>query len=593
VRFAGGWLFLVTAAVLGLAEGLHDLLDGGSEPSFARAGPILAYATFTWVVPALACLGAGVAASALLGLVGLRRRELLGVALGAGGFVALVPTLMGRDLPLVLGAGGAAFLLTRFLLWRLWQRRPMAWSVAALVLLTAFLMIAAWAVQRRVPRASPGESRGLRAIVLVADALCADALSAYGGTTPTPHIDSIGADGWVVPDAISTSSWTLPAVASLFSSRSPRWHGATTYHSILPGDLPLLAERFQEAGCTTAAVVANPLVDPARGFLRGFDLVRGDTHQVETSFFWVLRLDRWLRSRGLVSGRNAGRKFLLPMPSLDRGLRVRRTGYMEADEVNEAALRVLDEVGDGDFLLYLHYLDPHDPYLAHPTGLKAVEPAFEPRQREALKELYAGEVAFLDEQIGVLWNALERRGLLDDTLVLFTSDHGEEFLDHGGWMHGSSLHDELVHVPLLVHFPKDREVPPVPAEASLVDVAPTLLSLLGMPPLQGATGVDLSRGDRRGPRFADRTSDGTWLAAVRTTGRYWIATMTGEEHVVVRGFDRLSDPRQLQDLAPHAPEEARQMEALLRRYLEDARPTSERDLSPEAESRLRAMGYIK
>lgn len=523
------------AAALGLTEGLADVLGDGTSPALHRAPSLLGYAMATWLVPLLPLLLA-----AHLGRLVLRRRSrgahvgcdglALGVWVGFGGWID------GRGVPVAAGlglaAGGLAAGLLAWLLKeggggsRSGERRsplplpsPRSLAIGATALLLLGWAVAGlWLAREGAPLRGPlpaGRHRP-NLLLLVADTLRADALSAYGGSTPTPHIDRIGREGWIVEDAVSTTCWTLPAVASIWTSLEPRDHGVSTFASYLSSEPAHLAEHLRQQGYVTAAVVANQLLTPQRGFARGFDAFEGYTHAVESSSFWVTRLNRLAVRWGWLRGEGAGKKMRIPALEAGAGLVAHLTGYMTAAEVDDTALELLDRLADRDFALWVHYFDPHDPYLPHPVSLGHETPGFEPRHRDRLRDLYAREVASLDRAVGRLLAAMEHRGLLEDTLVVFTADHGEEFLDHGGWTHGKTVYDEVVRVPLLVRFPGGQTPGPAPREASLLDVAPTVLSVMALPELPGAAGIDLTKPpppDR--VRFAERIGGVWWMVARR------------------------------------------------------------------------------
>ena len=619
-------LLLAGACWVGLAEGVRDLSGLGGHP---LAGTRLLYAVLSWGLPVLACgLLAGLC---VLPVAWLRRGRAAGPASAAGvawaGLTAgLAAGLLdrggGAGLPRAAAVGlGAAVVVALVFTVALRWLGPRRWLPAAAGLLLVLPGLLAPLVggallpdQGSVPRP---RTDGPPVVLIVADALRADALGCYGGATPTPHLDALAARGWRVPDVLSTSSWTLPGVASLWSGRLPGRHGVRTAAGVLDDAVPVLAEQLQRAGYRTGAVLANPILDPLRGFGRGFHRLSDDTHVFEASLFWVVRLNRLARELGWLSGPNAGRKLTVPVWTAD-GLQARRTGYAAGDEVTDAALRLVDELGPEGLFLYVHYFDPHDPYLPHPTPVLWHEPPTEPEHLEALRADYAGEVAFLDAQVGRLLEGLAARGV-EDPLVVFTADHGEEFLDHGGWRHWATLYDELVRLPLLVAFPRGASPGPAPAAASLADVTPTLLATLGVPPLEGSQGRDLREAAPPPPRQADRIEEGNWLAAVRTGGRHWIFQLPPEEapdpatarawraaleaggaeaqgvlgRFRAEAYELASDPAQQTDVAARHPDALRAALALVLEEMGAGREAAERTLDEAELDRLRAMGYLR
>jgi arylsulfatase A-like enzyme len=243
-------------------------------------------------------------------------------------------------------------------------------------------------------------------VVVLVDTLRADALAAYSGRPgEMPRLDAFSERAAVFTDVLANSSWTRPSVASLFTGLLPEEHGANAGQR-LPDTRETLAEKLGARGYETAAFVSNfAVVGMQAGFGQGFE--------------------RFEELRGH------------PWP------------YARADRVNEAVLRFVEERGRDakplrPLFLYVHYLDPHDPYLAGPT------PGLWPP--ESSREAYAAELRFLDPEIERLLLAIEAK-LPGPTFVLVTSDHGEEFGEHGEEGHGHSLFAELVRIPALLLGP--------------------------------------------------------------------------------------------------------------------------------------------
>jgi arylsulfatase A-like enzyme len=299
-------------------------------------------------------------------------------------------------------------------------------------------------------------------IIYLVDTLRADRVGVYGGSRGlTPHLDAFARDALVFPEAVAPSSWTRPSVATLLTGLHPLSHGVTTLESRLPEEATTLGEIFQAVGYRTAAFSTNWHILPATGFAQGFD------------------------------------DFL----------------FLGNDDPSSAALHArvvqwLDQRDSEDpFFLYIHALDPHAPY-EPPTHLRHrfapgvdrpgagstddVKAIFglEGEERATrladLPPLYDAEVAANDESFGLLLDALSARGLLDESLVLFTSDHGEGFDEHGFLGHGNTLHRELLHIPLVLQLPLRPKAPgerlgrEVPGIARLEDILPTLVTLLGL-----------------------------------------------------------------------------------------------------------------
>lgn len=504
-------------ALVSIPAGLVAALIGGLR----RRAPHPAWATAIW----WGLLSAGLAAlfwldQANLGVTaGLSLRPGFLLPRLAVGLVALVVATL-------VGAGAYA-------LGRLWQdrlRRRIRIPGRALV---AGLWVAC-ALVTVVFSLARGRSRGLAAanspaaagtgqtrpniVILSIDALRADHVGCYGyEKDTTPQIDALAERGIRFENAVSQAPWTLPSFASMFTSLYPTEldiPGAERTISDLRGVKldPLrttLAEALHDEGYHTQAVVTNPWLDPSFGFDQGFDsYIRVD--KSPTSFS---RLDGLFLIQ-------LSRRFFPPGYNALRSLHERIWGRSgkgwdtPAEVVNEYALEWLQGRPREPFFLWVHYIDTHAPYDPPARYMPEVEGISEarfnylrrafnqllddsarvrPADNRTLIALYDGEARGADEAVGQIVAQLERDGLLDRTIVVLTADHGEEFRDHGGFVHGHSLYQELVHVPLIVAGPEGLLGQPrvVSGTAGLIDLMPTLLTLAGATPPPGLEGHDL------------------------------------------------------------------------------------------------------
>jgi arylsulfatase A-like enzyme len=286
-------------------------------------------------------------------------------------------------------------------------------------------------------------------ILYLVDTLRADHLGLYGyGRDTAPALSLFARDSVVFDTAIASSSWTKPSVASLFTSLPPGEHGCVQFYTPLDPSLVTLAERLRDGGYVTGAVVANRLV-----------------HAKDARF-------------------DQGFTYFTSPPE-----------PQHAAEAVDEALRFLDARRGLPTFLYVHALDPHSPYAPPPPFNRRfgpaptrARPAAEPHDYRRPADLarivaqYDGEIAYGDHEFGRFVRELKARGLYDDALIVFLSDHGEEFLDHGDWVHGQGLYDELVRVPLVVKYPRNRHAGRrVASQVQLVDVLPTVLKSQGLP----------------------------------------------------------------------------------------------------------------
>lgn len=434
-------------------------------------------------------------------------------------------------------------------------------------------------------------------LVYLVDTLRADRLGAYGdGRGLTPAIDAFAAEGVVFEDTVAQAPWTRPAVATLLTGLDPLVHGVTTLDDRLAEEAETLPEILRRTGYRTAAFSTNWHVIPETGLAQGFD-------------DFVFTPDDF-----------------------------------RADAVNRRVVAWLDEHRPRStepdrrepFFLYVHTLDPHAPYEppepfrgryapgAPPDAgsrefLERIYAADGPEQRDErvrlmaqVRDLYDGEVAFADQAFGDLLQALRDRGLYDDTLVVFLSDHGEELDEHGHLGHGYDLYREVLQVPFIVRLPGGERPEGRARVAETVqqtDLLPTVLGRLGIEPpapLRGELpGIDLfapsSRSGGERPAFSHLDYEGRRALAV-TLGR-WRATvpLSAAYGRWTTLFDRSRDPAELDDLAQSATEPARlpirtgYLESLIRRHLLDTaeRPLAEAaTLDDDTRKGLEALGYL-
>ena len=323
-----------------------------------------------------------------------------------------------------------------------------------------------------VPLAGGSGCRGSKepppVVLIVIDTLRWDRLSLSGYVRPTsPKIDRFAADAVVFERAFAPASWTRPSVAALLTGLDARKHGAVHWDEGL-GPVETLAENLARAGYRSQAWITNPFLKGG-GFDRGFD-----------------------RFEKLCLGRGFG---------------------VTGAEVT--ALVMAEAVVGPATLNWIHFIDPHDPYqpseaaradLVRPyAGTASGETRFVrgplmsgeflPSAEDVgyLSDLYDAEIRTVDQAVGKLLDWLRSTGAYDRALVVLTSDHGEEFREHGGWLHGFTLYEEQIHVPLIIKPPSSlgaavgRHSQPV----SLLDVVPTVLEIASLPLPEGLDGRSL------------------------------------------------------------------------------------------------------
>lgn len=289
----------------------------------------------------------------------------------------------------------------------------------------------------------PVESKRPNVLVFLVDTLRADHLGTYGYARDTsPHMDALAAEGVRFDFAFSSSSWTRPAVASLLTSVYPTVHGVHDRVDVLPPHLPTVASYFTDAGYVSQGFMSNPNCLPTWGFGGDF------TRYVDIASF-VMNPDK------------------------------------DAD-VADAAIAAIKDLAGRPWFLYVHAIGPHAPYeppAPYGDRFRGDRLDLEEKDREQADVIarYDGEIAFTDLQFGRIVEALREQGLYDDTLIVITSDHGDQFGEHGRRGHGISLHDEEIHVPFIVKMPAGEQAGSAIADvAELLDIAPTVLDIAGL-----------------------------------------------------------------------------------------------------------------
>lgn len=480
---------------------------------------------------------------------------------------------------------------------------------ALLALLVAAAAVAAVLRQPSAAGAAAASPAGRNVLVLVADTLRADRVGCYGSTRArTPNIDALAAEGTRVGGVSAVSAWTAPNTASILTGLYPDRHGLRSYTDRIGPGAVSFAEIFSQAGYATAGFSANPILSPRIGFGAGFDLW-------EENF-----VEAGLRSHPRAP-------FVQSLRLL--GLLPPRERFARADELVDRALEWIDRPRAGPFLLYLQFMDTHDPYAPPPPfdtlygegeggdfrmtfgTLADILAARLPAGRaelDRMMELYDGSVTWLDDRIGFLMAEVDRRGLLDDTLVVFTFDHGEEFLDHGDLEHTRTLYEEIVQGPLIFRGPGVRAGQLLPATVPQVDIAPTLLEGAGMRAGSLLDGRSLWPGISGTAPFEPREAFGSlryfgfrspWheLTSLRSGDLKLLGsrgTLSGSTDWGWSLFDLAGDPGESRDLKDVRSAEFEALRDRLEGWLAgrteiEVAPEEE---DPEIQKRLRTLGYV-
>lgn len=466
---------------------------------------------------------------------------------------------------------------------------------AALVIWAAGVAGAAWdAREKQQPAAAAGRPNVLLVSI---DSLRADHVHAHGyERETTPTLDRLAAEGAFFRTVVSPTSWTLPAHLTLLTALPPERHGVVADGQRLTEKATFLTEVLWRAGYTTVGFVSAPYLDAVYGFSQGFD--RYDDYTIAKRSFSESH-------RGATS------------PLLVRTVGDWLTGW-------DAGGR------QRPFFAFVHMWDVHYDYTPPPpydtmfdptyrgtvTGEDyengtAVHAGMDPRDLAHVVALYDGEIRYTDHHLGLLLDRLRALGVLDQTIVVVTADHGDEFFEHGRKGHKQALYDESVLVPLIIRYP--ARVPAgrvISEQVRLMDVAPTIIALTGLPPQVGfgAEALDVSyaahdltpwmtaEAEARPAglvAYGDLVGDAPVpVASVRTPERKLIQEQGGARGEEL--YDLASDPGERRNLLPGAAASAPQLREALRGWRSAWAGRSLAEgvvLGEEHRERLRALGY--
>ncbi len=413
-----------------------------------------------------------------------------------------------------------------------------------------------------------------------------DHCSVYGyAVSTTPNLRRLAAKGVQFDLAYAPISLTGPSHASVFTSLYPITHGVTENAHVLAEEFTTLAEALRSAGFQTAGIVSAFVMDAKFGLSQGFDVYDDEFPPGGAT----LVLDTF------------------------EGHRVEGAFDRRADVTTRRAIGWLESERNPDqpFFLFVHYFDPHEPYLPPREIAKRFAPkSRRPRPLEVVTAQYDAEIAFVDQEIGRLLDAVERLGLTQETLVVVMADHGEGLMDHGHLLHGIHVYEEQVRVPLIVswqgHIPAPRLVT---APVELLDLTPTLLNLAG---------VDLAESDWRGQNLSRILLDGTdgldpdrpiyLYQRPYDTAKIGALVVDGDKRGVRVGswkyilsekeqteelFNLVDDPEELRNLSRERPERTSELGETVRAWVQsESRPVVPSVISEEDRERLRSLGYL-
>jgi choline-sulfatase len=449
-------------------------------------------------------------------------------------------------------------------------------------------LLLAFAVAACAPPAPPDLGPPPNVLLLVVDCLRADHLSANGyARQTTPSIDALAAEGVQFRQAISQASWTRPSLPTLLTGLYPTEHGLHTFGETATGEatsarlddsVETVAESLKAAGYATAMIGEQFQLSPRFGLNQGFDFYK---HRAS-----------------------------------------------DAANIHDNFLRWLGRIGEGPrFFAYLHYLEIHWPYCPPPEtrgkfgsgkserrfchqwrklrkDILAGEVVLNGKDRKAMKARYDEELFALDARLGDLFATLKKKDLWDDTLIILTGDHGEEFYEHGAIGHGQSLFQELISVPLIIKPPAIWPVAVggfVDGNVELRNIPATILEATGLAPAS-----DVKTGDLAAKSLVP------WMVGSRdATDAFPYAVSESDDDVVIRSgtlkmiarrdassvalYDLASDPGETHDLTSERRQDLARLRSYLEQWQKGLRPATAsvaQEIDEETLEGLKALGYV-
>ncbi len=419
------------------------------------------------------------------------------------------------------------------------------------------------------------ERDDLNVIFILVDTLRSDRLTPYGYHRNTsPYLNELASRGIVFKHVESQSSWTKASMASLWLGMYPERTGVQRFMHGVPPEATMPAELFKENGFVTAGIWRNGWVANNFGFDQGFDLYYRPSRN---------------RPVNAVRTHNPG-VYRIPGTDLD---------------ATESAMEFIIGNAHQRFFLYVHYMDVHQ-YLYSDTS---------PDFGTDFPDIYDSSIHWTDRNIKLLMELLEEQGLLDRTLVVLSSDHGEAFWEHGMEGHARTLYRETQEVPWIIVPPFELERIDVTERVANVDVWPTIYDLVGIegpeemdgksmvPLILASAGIDSPEAEALRSRTLFSQLDRSWgwtdkdpnpiVAAVHEDYRYVEFTLKREKGQL---FDRRDDALERQNVATRDEEKRAELQGAIDLYLETEKPewggALEVELDEMKRNQLRALGYV-
>lgn len=431
----------------------------------------------------------------------------------------------------------------------------------------------------------PEGSRPRNVILISLDTVRQDRLTYAGHREKTsPTIDRLAREGTSFSNASASSPWTLPSHVSMLSGLYPHRHRVQLKEHGIPDDVETLATLLSPVPTATAGIVSSSVLAQKRGFGRGFD-----SYDYVSEFGYNSNQKKYIRNPG---------RF-----------------------VTDKALQWLRQPKERPFFLFLHYYDAHsdytpekkyrdmfvDPYDGVANGstsqllkVRARKASFNDKDATHLKQLYDAEIRQVDDQLARIVSYLEETGLSKSTLVIVTSDHGEEFLEHGSVLHGRTYYEEVIRIPLILRGPGIPAGKTIDTPVNLVDISPTVLTLLGQPVPKQVQGMDLAQLWLQ-PEAQHRTTvlaEGDWMnelpAMYKMVRDHRFKLIYDWRKHTTQLYDLQADPLELQEISEKNPEVVKVLLGEMKNMMRSPNaPETRVELSEEEIRRLRSLGYVR
>jgi len=427
-----------------------------------------------------------------------------------------------------------------------------------------------------------------------------------------PTLDSLHQMSTTFSNAFSNAGFTKSSFLSIFSGTYP-WMFESVQGGFGP-DRPHVAEQFSEAGYETGGFHSNPYLDTDYGYDRGFDYYMGRDKGEEMDKA-TFSSEAWqFITRRIGSDRlSDGIRNLYQSVGSNLGIQIGGDPYLNAEDINDSVVRWVDQT-DGPKFIWVHYMDVHTPYYPHEgtvsediskrRAVKLFHRVHDQRgdasedDIDLLRRLYRGELQYLDRCLGDLLDDLGHHLDLNESILAFSSDHGEAFNEHGHVFHPDGVqYDELVHIPLLVNGP-DFDTTTVDTPVSNIDLVPTLLSAANHPIPESCMGDDLRSlaADPPDDRIVFTEGytevDGRVMA---TSGDYKLIQYLNDGQSFL--YDRVDDPKERHNCIDKKPDVRDRLHTAVDEHIQMARThdgeSNNVEVNDEVKDRLRRLGYAE